>query len=262
MTELYLSRLVLHAQSRRVQRDLADCYAMHQRILSAFPDASDGATVSKVTTAREQFGVLYRIDATPHGLLVLVQSGVNPDWSRLPEGYLSAPAETKPVGAQYETLGTGTRLAFRLRANTVKRISSGNTSQDERWRGKRIDLRSEEEQLGWLRRKSVTAGFQLVSTHVRPGLDTLADASSHERGVGAVAAESDARVSADARASGRRRGADRGGDRLSFGGATFDGQLVVTDAEAFRRALVAGIGPGKAFGFGLLSIAAPSVVTV
>jgi CRISPR system Cascade subunit CasE len=35
----------------------------------------------------------------------------------------------------------------------------------------------------------------------------------------------------------------------------FEGRLRVTDAEAFRRALAAGIGSGKAFGFGLLSVA-------
>lgn len=34
----------------------------------------------------------------------------------------------------------------------------------------------------------------------------------------------------------------------------FDGVLGVTDAEAFRVALREGVGPAKAFGFGLLSI--------
>ena len=35
----------------------------------------------------------------------------------------------------------------------------------------------------------------------------------------------------------------------------FDGRLVVTDAALFRQTLVQGIGSGKAFGFGLLSVA-------
>jgi CRISPR system Cascade subunit CasE len=43
-------------------------------------------------------------------------------------------------------------------------------------------------------------------------------------------------------------------DSLSFAGAIFDGALSVTDAAAFRAALETGIGPAKAFGFGLLSL--------
>jgi CRISPR system Cascade subunit CasE len=35
----------------------------------------------------------------------------------------------------------------------------------------------------------------------------------------------------------------------------FSGRLEVTDAALFRDALAKGIGSGKAFGFGLLSIA-------
>lgn len=35
----------------------------------------------------------------------------------------------------------------------------------------------------------------------------------------------------------------------------FDGLLRITDANAFRETLACGIGPGKAFGFGLLSVA-------
>ena len=42
--------------------------------------------------------------------------------------------------------------------------------------------------------------------------------------------------------------------KLTLAGASFEGNLAVTDADAFRAALAAGIGPGKAFGFGLLSI--------
>ncbi len=41
----------------------------------------------------------------------------------------------------------------------------------------------------------------------------------------------------------------------TFQGVLFEGSLQVVDAEAFRKALAHGIGPGKAFGFGLLSVA-------
>jgi len=42
---------------------------------------------------------------------------------------------------------------------------------------------------------------------------------------------------------------------MTFGAATFEGILEVTDAEKFRQSLKQGIGTGKAYGFGLLSVA-------
>jgi CRISPR system Cascade subunit CasE len=42
---------------------------------------------------------------------------------------------------------------------------------------------------------------------------------------------------------------------LRFRAALLEGTLRVADPDAFLRALTAGIGPAKAFGFGLLSVA-------
>ncbi len=50
----------------------------------------------------------------------------------------------------------------------------------------------------------------------------------------------------------RRSDADK---PMTFGAATFEGVLEVTDAEKFRESLKQGIGTGKAYGFGLLSVA-------
>lgn len=47
----------------------------------------------------------------------------------------------------------------------------------------------------------------------------------------------------------------RRGNRISIGAARFDGLLEVTDMAALRVALLAGIGHGKAFGLGMLSLA-------
>lgn len=78
MSTLYLSRLTLDPRRRDVQRDLANCYAMHQRLLSAFPD--NAATHQ----ARERFGVLYRVEHSradsAAGPAILVQSREAPDW--------------------------------------------------------------------------------------------------------------------------------------------------------------------------------------
>jgi CRISPR system Cascade subunit CasE len=57
------------------------------------------------------------------------------------------------------------------------------------------------------------------------------------------------RVSEVAPASGR------GAKAVTVAGALFEGVLTIVDAALFRAALEGGIGPAKAYGFGLLSIA-------
>lgn len=47
----------------------------------------------------------------------------------------------------------------------------------------------------------------------------------------------------------------RDGKAVTLGTATFQGQLKVVDPETFRQALVSGIGRGKAYGCGLLTLA-------
>lgn len=231
---LYLSQLVLNGVCRDVRRDLADCAALHARVLSAFPDDPT------ITSARDHFGVLYRVEPTSHGACILVQSRHRPDWSRLPAGYLRVPAtEPKPVDLLYARVVPGQELVFRLRANPTRRISSRNTEQGEQWRGKRVELRRAEDQIAWLRRKGRESGFALVVARIRPV----------ERPDGAEVPDLLTRDSA-AKMTSRR--ADR---RLTFASVVFEGRLRVTDVSAFRHALESGIGSGKAFGFGLLSIA-------
>jgi CRISPR system Cascade subunit CasE len=224
---LYLSQLVLNGASRDVRRDLADCAALHSRILSAFPDDPT------ITCARDHFGVLYRVEPASGDARILVQSRHHPDWSRLPADYLRMPAtDPKPLDPLYAHIVPGQELIFRLRANPTRRISSRNTEQGERWRGKRVDLRREEDQIAWLARKGLRSGFTLLS-------------------VRAPADVSDVRVGLSNTLNGHKPA----GGRLAFGSVVFEGRLRVTDAGAFREALEGGIGSGKAFGFGLLSIA-------
>lgn len=228
----YLSRLVLNGRSRQVQRDLSDCHGLHRTILSAFPqEQSSGGS------ARDRFGILYRLE-TPQGRpQVIVQSEAEPDWRRLPPGYLQSHA-SKQVDSYYSSIQPGASLRFRLRANPTRRISARNAEESERWRGRRVELRREADQLAWLRRKQETGGFQLCD--VRLGGD--------DKSVPNVLAAGQPNV----------RG-HRDGEALTFGSVTFEGLLRVTDTERFQAVLRTGIGSGKAFGFGLLSVA-PAVV--
>ena len=225
---MYLSRLILNPRSRAVRRDLADCHSMHQTILAVFPRASDDAEQG----ARSQFGILYRLDIEPRtGRFVLyVQSRTEPDWNHLTPDYLlrttglENPA-CKSVRQQYGSIREGVVFRFRLRANPTRKVDTKSGPGGEKRNGRRVGLVREEDLVEWLRRKAEAGGF------------TLLDLVVHGSG-------SEAKVS----------GAHPEGT-LAFRAVVFEGRLLVTDGERFRTTLSSGLGSGKAYGFGLLSVA-------
>lgn len=87
--------------------------------------------------------------------------------------------------------------------------------------GKRLGLTSEEAQLAWLRRQGERLGFAVEA----------------------------ALVSGSELLQGRK-----GDTRISLLKACFEGRLQVQEPAALMQALRSGIGPGKAFGCGLLSL--------
>lgn len=237
----YLSRLILDPRHRQVRRDLGDAHQLHRTVLGAFPQAPEEAR------AREHFGVLYRAEPlgeTPAMVRLLVQSRVAPDWSHLPADSLGPSFDgrgnpaVRQVDAEYERLAAGMRLVFRLRANPTRCLSDRTPGREDRLTGKRVALLREEEQLAWLGRQGERHGFRLLATELSAKVPAVqASVQATERG---------------------RRPARDGAEAMSlcFGAVLFNGRLEVTDAELFRAALAGGVGRGKAFGFGLLSIAA------
>lgn len=216
MTTIYLSRLELEPKSRPVLRDVANCQSLHHRIMQAFGAAESGQP------AREHFGVLYRLERTSDEVFELVvQSKVEPTWSTLPDGYLSSSPELKEVGARYDTIESGMRLRFRLHANPTRKIDTKSVDGRRR-NGRRVELTREEDQLAWLARKAEQSGFSIHGVRVSP----------------------------QKRLRGRRKGVE-----IVFAGARYDGVVEVVDVVQFRSSLETGIGPAKAYGFGLLSVA-------
>lgn len=151
------------------------------------------------------------------GHAVLLQSWVAPDWSRLPADHLQAlPAQRS---FEVDQLPLDQVLRFRLRANaTVRKRLEGKT------RGKRLALLGQAERLDWLARQGAKHGF-------RPREVEILDA-------GALVFQ---------------KGDD--GPEITLNSCLFEGLLEVTDRALFHGALRQGIGPGKAFGMGLLSLA-------
>jgi CRISPR system Cascade subunit CasE len=234
---MFLSRLILNSRSRAARRDLGDCHDLHRTIMSAFPQAQ-----SNDAGARAQFDVLFRIDIDRRTgkVVLLVQSSLQPDWSKLPPDYLlDAHGETdnpacKSIDETYGALQMGTRLRFRLRANPTRKIETKSAPDGRKRNGKRVELYKEEDQIAWLQRKAENAGFRLLGVRINPDALNL-------------------RAAPENKASGQRnhKGQKQG---LTFGSVLFEGELAITDMEKFQAALASGIGPGKAYGFGLLSI--------
>ncbi len=233
---MYLSRLILNPRSRAVRNDLGDCRSLHRTILSAFPQA-----IKDQCGARSEFGLLFRADTEPRSgkVTLLVQSQAEPDWSRLPKDYLldafdelDNPA-VKQVDKSYDALGEGARLRFMLRANPTKRLPLLIENRAGKERGKRVEIFREEEQLDWLRRKGEQHGFRLLAARVNPNV-------------------LNARANPEGKVIGWR---GRSEPPMKFGSALFEGELEITNADDFKATLKNGIGSGKAYGFGLLSVA-------
>jgi CRISPR system Cascade subunit CasE len=264
-SKLYLSRLLLNPRSRQVWSELAQPYEMHRTLMRAFPPATKAAE----GTAREEFAVLFRAEFDDSGGVakVYVQSVKEPDWSflqGLPD-YLCRNGETpsiscKDVMPSYANLRAGQTLRFRLRANPSKKAKRNDEGVDltkprpgtdrlgrPKAQSKRVELTRESEQIDWLirkgkeREKGVPGGFELLFKEAR-------DRSGQARQIPRVT------VCPEGKEKGRKR-EGAGGHVTIHLAVLFDGLLRVTDAEQFRKTLTRGIGSGKAFGFGLLSVA-------
>ncbi|HMS60294.1 MAG TPA: type I-E CRISPR-associated protein Cas6/Cse3/CasE [Tepidiformaceae bacterium] len=264
---MYLSRLLLQSRRHEVRWWLSDCHRLHEMVMTGFPEGVGD-------DPRARMGVLFRLEpSSPPGDIValLVQSSERPTW-RFPENgsvvRIDGPRLLDGIEA---AIRPGARFGFRLRANPVRRVHARAALNPDlreldtagNWReaadipanertgvvrrpaaetqasaiGKRVDFRREEERIGWLARKGRDfCGFELTRVGVAPGPE-----SGPARDVfGAVA-----------NPAGRIVSFDR---KLTYGTALFEGELRVTETAAFRAALAGGIGPGKAFGCGLLSL--------
>jgi CRISPR system Cascade subunit CasE len=218
---MYLSRLVLNPKSSEVRRDLRDCHELHRTLLRGFPDGIPG------DTPRKTVGLLHRVEPArdTDTVVVLVQTRDRPDWSRLPDGYA---VDSSSRGQKWSLVRTGAVLPFRLRANVTKKVDTKTGADGQRRHGKRVPLRGDATLLDWLAKRASRSGFELAPSAFDAGFP-------------------DVRVIPERDVLGKR-------GLLVFGSALFEGRLRVVDLAAFKSTIADGVGPGKAFGFGLLSV--------
>lgn len=174
--------------------------------------------------APEEARLLFRIEPErgPEGPIVIAQcDGAVPDWSPLLRNEYLLRADGPKTFAP--DIRNGRRLRFRLCANPVKKVE-----------GRRIplifDVRTGENvktYWDWLDRQAGRCGFRVL----------------------------DALDSPFRTASNRMKKDRYEKHEIPHFGVRFDGILEVEDIEALERAVRRGIGPAKAFGFGLLSLA-------
>ena len=89
--------------------------------------------------------------------------------------------------------------------------------------GKRVGMYKEIEQYKWLKRKAELAGFALLNVNITKKEEVTAKIGKNTK-------------------------------KMTFQGIQFEGALQIVNPEKFEAALKDGIGSGKAFGFGFLTI--------
>jgi len=221
---MFVSRLILDPRCRRVRAEMLNPYEMHRTLQRAFEGD------------RVEAGMLYRVDVDrATGVpTVIVQSQADPRWdflAQLPR-YVLDTGEPNPEHKPFiPVFSAGQLLHFRLRANPARKLSNRRIGNRN---GVRVGLYTEDEQLAWLARKGEEGGFRLLSCHVVPEGKVYGKKTSPET------------LDEEGRPTKHE---------MQHFAVRFDGVLQVTDPEALLGTLRCGIGPAKAFGFGLLSLA-------
>ena len=100
--------------------------------------------------------------------------------------------------------------------------------------GKRVALKTPAEKVAWLERRLEEGGFRLLEGERGPWVQILQDTFLEVR---------------------RKKDGEEAGKLLQVQAVLFEGRLEVVDPERALATLRRGVGPGKALGLGLLSVA-------
>jgi CRISPR system Cascade subunit CasE len=163
---------------------------------------------------------LTRLDPHSEGFRLLIVSPsepTRPEWC--PPGSQSWMTRRIP-----EAYFTRVRYAFQLCANPTRKVTRLNRDGSITKNGTRVPLRTRDELVEWIGRKGAQGGISVHESTLR----------CFPRG---------------------REYFEKDGYRGLHTAVEFDGILTVTDTTMFHESFRRGIGPAKAFGFGLLVVA-------
>lgn len=223
---MFLSQIDLNPARQGMHRLGRSPQAMHAAVLACFPPGSDAAGAGDGR-------VLWRLEqGSSHRATLYVSSPSRPDFTSIVEqaGW-PASESTWRTGSLDPLLGRLTRgqqWAFRLTANPTHAVTTPG-----RDRGRTMAHVTVGQQTDWLLSKAARNGFDIVD-----GEQGQAQLEVVHREV----------VRFGRRTDGHHR-------QVELSRVTFDGILEVNDTEALRQAMISGIGRGKAYGCGLLTLA-------
>jgi CRISPR system Cascade subunit CasE len=231
------------------------------------PHQLHGAVAAGIPGDPRADRLLWRLETTDRFRpVVLVLSQTRPDYTHMLEqyGWPNAP-EGAPVTKDYAALlgrlDTNQEYRFRLTANPVQttrrpdKLTEAQQRRQERWdsatgtarergvRGHRVAHRTVAHQRRWLLEQSQRHGFTIPVIAPEPPGATLPDGAEPEYQVTLV----------ERRQLQVKKRQDAPSVNLTS--VTFEGCLRITDPAPFTRALLHGIGPAKAYGQGLLTLA-------
>lgn len=219
---MYITRIAINRRRREAGKLLGSRQAMHAAVESLFPPSLE-------TTGPKRN--LWRLDAQGNSAWLYVVSEERPDATSIVENAGWPDADQKTwESADYVRVLTkvsdGSRFRFKIAVNPIRNLPP----EPAGGRGKKVPIKGERAQLEWFTKTLEKAGAAIVTNElggtsakiVESGEDTF----------------------------------NRKGASITLTKATITGVLEVTDTETFRKALTTGIGTGKAYGLGLLTIAA------
>lgn len=220
----YFSRFMINPQRRGAWKLLRSPQAMHAAVMATLPPDTDYS----------EGRILWRLDESKHAPVLYMLSPEKPDLSALAEqaGWQNRPGESAHYGRLLAKLENGQEWAFRLAANPVKRHTNKQTGKREVF-----PHVTAEQQQAWIRERAPQWGFEVIPTVEGQDIEECPMVSSRQDLAFA------------------RRNADGKVGKVTHRKAQFDGALRITDVELFRQSLLSGMGRGKAYGMGLLTLA-------
>ncbi|EPD68327.1 CRISPR-associated protein cas6/cse3/case, subtype I-e [Corynebacterium pyruviciproducens ATCC BAA-1742] len=214
------TRIYVNPQKRQGRKVLMNPEAMHAEVRGLFPP--------DISTADAR--VLWRLDQHDHEYQLYIVGPERPETAELAEriGWATRPAQTADYDKFLRALTKGQKWNFALTANPTISVKGDGK------RGKSIPLVKLDQQIKWLQDRSAKNGFSLFSVEGSEAPDLR------------ITRQEVLRFSKDPRS---RKAT------VALTTARFEGSLEVTNSDALRTLLTQGIGKGRAYGLGLMTLA-------
>lgn len=225
----HLTSLALDVRHPQVASDLADCHQLHRTVMRLIDSEGPFETVDGSPTLRMTTNTLFRVNTGAGQAELLLQSSRPVDHSRLPDGSVLRRRDLD-LRRVLGRIDVDTRIRYTLIAapvkNTTRTDDHGNAI-----RGTKTPLMRIDEVTRWWDRRLPQIG---LSADSHDGIPLL-------------------RIDPAPSAIGKKKQAD-GQHLIQHRAFRIGGIATVTDRALLSKAIHDGIGPGKAYGMGLLTV--------